>query len=417
MTALHRSRAVVTGIGPVAPCGIGVDDFWDAVIEGRSGIGPITLFDCSNFDAQVAGEVHDFDLSNYLHTKTPARRLARQTQLVLAATKIAIENAKLTDELARMGGAVPVYLGVSTSSYSMVEQAATQLIQKGPHRISPFSSTASQPHQAASAIAAEFGLTSTAQTFSSACPSGLDAIWAAAQCIRSGRSEIALAGGGDAPVCALGIACLQQSGLVSRVRLPGGTIGGPFNRGNDSGIISEGAGMLVIENYIHARERGAPIYGEIVSCATRVDSDSDHINGGLLTAMAQALTDAGLKTDDIDYICAHASGHPALDRAEVGVIKDLFGTHARQIPISSIKGAIGNPLAAAGALQLITCALALRDEMIPPTANLRSPDPCCDLDHVPGRGRKHRADRILINAHGLGGGNSCMVFQRVESAC
>ncbi len=404
-------------MGPVAPCGIGVDDYWEAIVAGRSGIGPITFFDCSDFDAKVAGEVRAFDLSNFLNTKTPARRLARQTQLALAATQIAIEHARLTDHFERLRGDVPVFFGASSSSYGMVEQAAAQLIQKGPQRISPYSSTASQPHQAASMIAAEFGLSSAAQTFSSACPSGLDAIWAAAHHVRSGRSDVALAGGGDAPVCALGIACLQQSALVSRVRFPDGAIGGPFNRGNDSGIISEGAGMVVVEEYGHALERGATVYGEIVSCATRVDSDSDHINGGLLVAMARALADAGLKTDDIDYICAHASGHPALDRAEVGVIKKLFGTRAYQIPVSSIKGAVGNPLAAAGALQLIACALALRDGIIPPTANLHTPDPGCDLDHVPGRGRKHRADRILINAHGLGGGNSCMVFQRVEPPC
>ena len=414
MASLNKARVVVTGVGPVSACGVGAQPYWEALTAGRSGIGPITLFDTTAFDAHVAGEVKDFDLTRYFHPQTPIRRLSRQTQLALVATHLAIEDAQLNGERAALKGRIPVCLGVSSSAYGVVEQAAAQLIQKGPARVSPFSSTASQPHQAASIVATEFGLTATAQTLSSACPSGLDAIATAANLIRAGKTDIAFAGGCDAPVCALGIACLQQSGLVSRVKLPGGTVGGPFNRGNDSGIISEGAGMLVLESFSYARARGAAIYGEIISCSSSVDPDPDDLTGGLAVAMQQALADAGLSPEDIEYICAHGSGHPALDRAEVRLIKKLFGRRAYEIPVSSIKGAVGNPLAAAGPLQAIACALALRENMIPPSANLHDPDPCCDLDHVPGRARRHTVDRIMVNAHGLGGGNSVMILQRTD---
>lgn len=405
-----NTRVVITGVGPVAACGVGRDGFWEALIAGRSGIGPITLFDTKDFDAHLAGEVRDFDLLNFIHPQTPPRRLSRQTQLILAAAKLAMDDSRLSETLNGHRRLVPVCLGVSTSSYNMVEQAAAQLIEKGPGRVSAYSSAASQPHQAASIVAAEFNLDSTAQTLSSACPAGLDAIWTAANLIRSGKADVAITGGGDAPVCALGIACLQQSGLVSRTKH---SPGGPFNRGNDSGIISEGAGLLVLEEYHHAMARGAEPYAEIISAASHIDNASEDMFAGLAFAMRHAIADAGLAPSDIDYICAHGSGHPALDRAEVRIIKDLFGAHAYQIPVSSIKGAVGNPLAAAGPLQTIACALALRNGMIPPTANLTEPDPACDLDHVPGRGRRTEVNRILINAHGLGGGNTSLILQRV----
>lgn len=409
MASAVKSRVVITGMGPVSACGTGVDIFWDALVKGESGIGPITLFDAAAFEATMAGEVRNFDLTQFVTPSTPLRRLARQTQLALAATWLALEDANLNNgQRQQFKGHIPVYLGISTSAYGMVEQAAGQLIQKGPGRVSPHSSTSSLPHQAASVIAAEFGLTASAQTLSSACPAGLDAIGQAAQLIRSGKTDIALAGGADAPVCALGIACLQQSGLVSRSKSPGG----PFNQGNDSGVISEGAGMLVLQSMDSALAQGAKIYAEVISYASSVDLNHEDATIGLGNAIAQALNDAGICPSDIDYICAHGSGHPALDRAEIRIIKKLFEAHAYKVPISSIKGAVGNALAAAGPLQTIASALALSRNTIPPTANLHNLDPVHDLDIVFGRARHHCANRILINAHGLGGGNSVLIIQR-----
>lgn len=410
-----RNRAVVTGLGPVAACGSDLQSYWDAIQHGRSGIGFITLFDSSDFDTHVAGEVKDFDLQRYIEPLTPVRRLARQTQLALAAAKLAFDDAGLTDQLPKLGGAIPVTLGVSTSSYSMIETAVAQMSAKGPDRIVPYISSASQPQQAASIIAEQFGLVAQAHTFASACPSGLDAVHAAAELVRGGKTDIALAGGADAPVCALGIACLQQSGLVSRKDLPPEKSSRPFNRDNDSGVISEGAGVVIIENYETARARGAHIYFEILGFASCVDPLPQEPGSGLGGAMQHALAEAAMLPQDIDYICAHGSGHPVLDRAEVKSIKQVFGPHAYRIPVSSIKGAVGNPLAAAGLLQLIACGCALRHGLVPPTANLEIPDAACDLDHVPGRGRRCQVNRILVNAHGLGGGNSSLVIRRVDA--
>ena len=411
-----RNRAVVSGLGPVAACGTGLAAYWTSVQNATSGIGPITLFDATGFGTNAAGEVKNFDLLQHFHPVTPVKRLSRQTQLALAAAKMALDDAGLYPLPAPLQGQIPVNLGISTSSYSMIEIAVGQLMERGPSRVPPHISSASQPQQAASVMAEEFSLGAHAQTFSSACPAGMDAIWAAAELVRSGRSDYALAGGADAPVCALGMACLMQSGLVSRKDLEPHKSSRPFNRDNDTGIIAEGAGMVVVENLDCARARGARPYLEIVGYASCIDPHLQDLGSGLAITMQRALDEAGLLPTDIDYICAHGSGHPALDRAEDRYIKKVFGSHAYRIPVSSVKGVIGNPLAAAAPLQVIAAACALRDQVVPPTANLDDPDPECDLDHVPGQARRYRCRTILINAHGLGGGNSTLIVRELNPA-
>lgn len=407
-------KAVISGLGPVAACGTGLQPYWDAVVGATSGIGPITLFDATGFGTNAAGEVKNFDILHHFHPVTPVKRLSRQTQLALAAAKLALEDAGLFPLPPELHGHIPVNLGISTSSYSMIEIAVGQLMERGPSRVPPHISSASQPQQTASVMAEEFGLGAHAQTFSSACPAGMDALWAAADMIRSGRIDIALAGGADAPICALGMACLMQSGLVSRKDLEPHKSSRPFHRDNDTGIIAEGAGMVVVENLASARARGARPYLEMVGYASCIDPHLQDLGSGLAITMQRALDEAGLLPTDIDYICAHGSGHPGLDRAEDRYIKKVFGAHAYRIPVSSIKGVIGNPLAAAAPLQVIAAACTMRDQIVPPTANLDDPDPECDLDHVPSQSRRFRTRTILINAHGLGGGNSTMIVRDVD---
>lgn len=408
-----KNKAVITGLGPLAPCGAGLNAFWRATVEGRSGIGPITFFDASRLEARVAGEVKDFNLERYLRPRISIRKLSRQTQLALAGTKLALDDAGINGDLADKRGQIPIVLGISTSSYSIIEQAAQKLAEGGPERVPSFTIAASQPQQSAGIIAEEFGLSDRTQTFASACPSGMDAIWAAAVLVRSGQAELVLCGGADAPVCELGMASLQQAGLVTRQGLPPERASRPFNRDNDTGVISEGAGLVIVESLEHARARGARIYCEILGHDTCIDPQPRDPGSGLIDTMRGALACAGLLPDDIDYICAHGPGHPVLDKAETRMIKQVFGDRAYRIPVSSIKGVIGNPLAAAGPLQVTACCCALRDGLIPPTANLVETAPECDLDYVPGRARHYRAHRILINAHGLGGGNSSLVLQEV----
>jgi 3-oxoacyl-[acyl-carrier-protein] synthase II len=360
--------------------------------------------------------VKDFVLERYFRPKISARKLSRQTQLALAATKLALDDAGINGDLASKRGQIPIMLGISTSSYSVIEDAAHKLAEGGPGRIPHFTIAASQPQQSAGIIAEEFGLSDRTQTFASACPSGLDAIWAAALLVRSGQADLVVCGGADAPVCELGMAALQQAGLVTRQQLQPEKSSRPFNRDNDTGVISEGAGLVIMESYEHARARGARIYAEVLGHTTCIDPQPRDPGSGLVETMRGALACAGLLPQDIDYICAHGPGHPVLDKAETRVIKLVFGDHAYRIPVSSIKGVIGNPLAAAGPLQVIACSCAMRDGMIPPTANLTEAAPECDLDYVPGRARHYRARRILINAHGLGGGNSSLVLQEADAS-
>jgi 3-oxoacyl-[acyl-carrier-protein] synthase II len=231
--------------------------------------------------------------------------------------------------------------------------------------------------------------------------------------IRTGDIEIAIAGGADAPVTPLTMASMASAGLSSYANSDPARASRPYDAESDSGVISEGAGILILENLEHALGRGAKTYLEISGYAAQMDHDPDDPFGGLESAMRIALANAGRDVRDIDYICSYGPGHPALDSAEARMIRRVFGASADRVPVSSIKGVTGNPLAAAGPLQLITCALAFNHNTIPPTANLRNPGVDCDLDFVPGKARRARINCALINVRGLGGGNSSMIVERV----
>lgn len=408
-----KIRAVITGLGPLAANGVGVANYWRSLVDGRSGIGPITLFDTSQHDTKIAGEVKSFSLADYIKPHTNPRKLSRQTQLALAATKLAMDDAGLSNGSFKDRAHVPVMIGISTSSYSMIEAGMQQMMERGPSRVPTFIISGSQPQQAGSTIASEFGFSSVVHTFSSACPSGLDAVWAACQWIYSGKGEIALAGGSDAPISPLGMACLDKAGLVTANQADPPRASRPFSSGTDSGVMSEGSAMMFVESFEHAMARGAKMYFEVTGYASCIDPDPNNPASGLTETMRMALNNAGRRPEDIDFICAHGPGHPILDRAETRMIKEVFGAHAYKVPITSIKGVTGNPLSAAGPLQLAACGCAIRNGLIPPTANLETPDALCDLDYVPMRARHCEIDRILINTHGLGGGNSSMVVERV----
>jgi 3-oxoacyl-[acyl-carrier-protein] synthase II len=401
-------------MGIVAPNGIGKDAFWTSVLECRSGIGPITLFDASAHPCRVAGEVKDFDLSNFLKPKSRIGRMSRQSQLALAATKLALTDAGL-DAIGRNGfGPVPVILGISSSAIEVVEHGLHRMMDHGPNRVPSFIVSGCQPHQAASLIVEEFGLASRAHTVSSACAAGLEGVAQAIDAIRSGRTELAIAGGADAPVTALTFACMDKAGLVGTYDEDPQHASRPFDRDRLMGVVSEGACVLILENLNHARGRGATIYFEVTGYGAQNDEESNDHGAGLEHAMRVAMANACKRAEDIHYICAHGPGHIVLDRAETAMIKHVFGDYAYRIPVSSIKGVIGNPLAAAGPLQLAACGCAIRDQTVPPTANLDHPDPLCDLDYVPGVPRRVRIKCALVNCHGLGGGNSSMIVEKVD---
>lgn len=409
-----RNRVVVTGLGAVAPNGIGKEAFWKSLIEGRSGIGPITLFDASLHPCRIAGEVKGFDPAVHIGPGINGRKVARQTQLALAATLLALQDASLSKDYLSTQFPVPLLLGIGCAPMDIIEEGMVRLLQKGPSRVPSYTVHSGQPHHAASVVAEHFPLITQSTTISSACAAGLDAIALAADLIRRGKADVVLCGGTDAPISAMTFACLAKTGLMSLRNDTPEQASRPFDLDRDSGVISEGAGIVILENLDHALARGARPYLEITGCASLIDPDLDIPGCGLRDTMTLALANAGKRPVDIDYLCAHGPGHPVMDRLETAMIKAALGDRAYRIPVSSIKGVIGNPLAAAGALQIIACSLAMRDNLIPPTANLEKPDPDCDLDYVPLTARRAWIATALINAHGIGGSNSSMVVERID---
>ena len=408
-----RNRVVITGMGILAPNGTGLKQFWRSLAAGESGVGPITLFDATQFRNRIAGEVKEFDPLDYMPAEWKPKRMARHTQLAFAATQMALKNANLNPAATKCGAVLPVFIGVSTSALDVIEKGFHELEERGPTRVNSGVVSNCQPQAAARLIAEKLGVDTHATTISSACPSGIDAIAMAAARIGTGDAEIAIAGGADAPVTPLTIASFSSAGLTFPGRFAPVHASRPYDEGSASGVIAEGAGIVVLENLEHARARGARIYLEITGYAAQMDSDRNDPFSGLEQTMRLSLANACRMVNEIDYLCSYGPGDPNLDAAEVSMIRRVFGSRANQLPVSSIKGATGNPLAAAGPFQIISCALAFQHNAIPPTANHDVPNRGCDLDFVPGTARKARLGCALINVRGLGGGNSSMVVERV----
>jgi len=408
----RRNRVVITGMGVLAPNGIGLEAFWKSLLAGRSGIGPITLFDASDLRSRIAGEVKNFDPRDYIEPELKPSRLARHTQLAYAATVMAVRDAGLQISETDLPSPTPVVVGVSTSAMDIIENSISEFERRGLRGISPTAVGALTPQAAANFIADRIGANAHATTVSSACPSGLDAVAVAAKMIQSGDAELAIAGGADAPITKHTFAAFTSSGLSSCRNGEPEKASRPFDLERDSGVISEGAGMFVLENMDRAKARGAKIYLEISGYARQRDHAPEAPGSGLVETMRLALANAARTIDEVDYISAYGPGHPVLDAAEVRYIKEVFGKRAYSIPISSIKGVTGNPLAAGGPMQIAACALSFRDQVVVPTANYEVEDPTCDLDFVPDRPRKLKLDCILMNVRGLGGSTSSLVVER-----
>lgn len=410
-----RNRVVITGIGILAPNGIGLEAFWESLLAGRSGIGPITLFDANGYKSRIAGEIKNFNPEDYIEPELRPERMARHTQLAYAAAMMALKDAGLDPSNLELPSPTPVVIGVSTSAIDVIESVYFAMRDKGPNRAPTTSAAASIPQAAANVIADRIGISANAATVSSACPSGVDALADAAAMIRSGEAEIAIAGGADAPITPLTMASFIASGLSSSRNDEPERASRPFDLDRDSGVISEGACVMVLENLERAEARGARLYIEISGYGKQRDLDPQKPACGLEDSMKIALANAHRTTDDVDYICAYGPGHPVLDVAEVDVIKKVFQRRAYEVPVSSIKGVTGNPLAAGGPFQVASCALVIRDQIIVPTANYETPDPGCDLDFVPNQARKANVNCALVNVRGLGGNASSLVVDRIAA--
>ncbi len=404
-------RAVVTGIGVVAANGIGVPEFWRTIIETQSGVGPITLFDASKLPNRIAAEVKGFDPKKHLPASVKWKRMARHTQFAMAALDMAMADAGLTNAVANLHRPVSLTIGVSTSAIEVVEVAAHGVSQGEEDRLRPWLVWASQPHAVSATLAEYLGTRVAFQTVSTACKAGADAVLAAVSAICAGRADIAIAGGADAPITSSTCAAFSAGRMLSSRNDDPQHASRPFDRDRDGGVLGEGAGVVVVESLAHARVRGAHIWLEICGGASYSDTFGTPAGDGLGTCMTLALANARLSGESIDYVCAHGPSDSVIDRVETTMIRNTLGQHAYGIPVSSIKGVTGNPLAAAGPLELIACALAMRDNLIPPTANYTTPDPVCDLDYVP-RARRMRLEHALINVHGMGGGNATLIVRR-----
>lgn len=408
------TRPVVTGLGVVAANGIGVDAFWESLLAGRSGVAPITLFDASNLRTRIAAEVKGYDPLVHLPAGAKWKRMARHTRFALTAMREAIEDAGLADGSLTPAHELFISMGVSTSAIELVELAANGVFRNEPERIPPWLVGSLQPNGVTAALAAHLGTRVSLTTTSTACQAGLAALWTAAEAIRSRRCEIVLAGGTDAPITPATCASFNAGRMLSLRNDDPTHASRPFDRDRDGGLLGEGAGMMVVESLAHARARGARPWVELCGGANWTDPPGVESGQGLGLCMQRALANARMRPEEIDYVCAHGPSDPLLDRVETAMIRDTFGRHAFHIPVSSIKGVTGNALSAAGPLELAACALAMRHNRIPPTANYRTADPECDLDYVP-QARVGRIERALMNVHGMGGGNTSMVVRNLFS--
>src|SRR3954452_22779856 len=338
---LKRNRVVVTGMGVLAPNGIGLDAFWSSLVAGKSGVGVITSFDPAAFKSRIAGEVKGFDPLDYIDPKFKPRRMARHTQFAFAAMKMALADADFDPARHVVDHPIPVMLGVSTTAMDILEDCFENLHRKGPRAVNA-GVVDCQPQAATQMLTMALGISSRATTISSACPSGLDAIASATTMIRNGEADVAVAGGTDATITPLSMASFSAAGLSSTRNTDPERASRPFDLLRDSGIISEGAGMLILENYETAIARGVEPYLEITGYGTQGDNYSSDELFGLAQTMRDALDCAGKTPEEIDYICAYGPGHPALDIVETDMIKKVFGARAYRIPVSSIKGCTGN---------------------------------------------------------------------------
>jgi 3-oxoacyl-[acyl-carrier-protein] synthase II len=411
-----KNRVVITGLGVLAANGNGIEEFWSSLEAGRSGIGPITLFDAEDFPVKMAGEVKDFDLSRYADTPYKTKRLGRHTQLGIAACFLALRDAGLTPSELRLVAPIIVAMGVSTSAIDVIERGKDALTAGGPTRVSPYIVSGCQPHAVASTLTESLGIECSSVTISTACAAGLDAVHAAASLIRSGKADFAIAGGADSPINPLTVASFGATGMVPTDLDDPATASRPFDINRKGGIMAEGAGVLILESLSRALGRGARIYLEITGYGTCVDLSDQDPGTGIASAMAMAMANAGCLPEDVDAVFAHGPSDPLIDRVETAMIKKVLGRRAYAIPVMSIKGATGNPLAAAGPLQISACALGLQHGAVPPTTNYETPDPACDLDYVPGRPRHVRCRKAVVNVHGLGGGNSSLLVEQFDSA-
>lgn len=413
---MEKRRVVITGMGVVAPNGIGIDAFWDSLVHGRSAVRRITHFDPSSYPSQIAAEVPDFDPTDYMDPKT-AKRLGKFAQFALAASRLAVEDSNI--DFSKIDPyRVGVYIATGIGGGDYIETQYMIFIEKGLKRISPYTALAVCSHSAAGVISKEYGLKGPNTTISAGCNSGLDATLLAFNTIRYGDADMILVGAGEAPITPYSYGIFCAGGFLSRENREPKKALKPYDINSDGTVLGEGGALIIMEELQHAEKRGAKIYGEFLGYSSVNDACNlfeIEKNGATLSkGIEQSLKNSKLKPQDIDYINAHGNGILEYDVNETLAIKKVFGELAYQIPINSIKPITGQSFSVTGILQIITCLLVINRNIIPPTINHNNPDSHCDLDYVPNKFRIGKVNYALMNAHGFGGSHTIAIVGRAN---
>lgn len=412
---MARKRIVVTGLGIISPVGNTVGQAWENVLAAKSGIRRITRFDPSELPVQIAGEVRDFDVANYLSPKE-ARRFDTFIHFGIAAAMDAIRDAGLTaspDNAERIG----VCIGSGIGGLPMIEETHNAMLAGGVRKVSPFFVPGSIINMISGIIAINYGFKGPNFATVSACATGNHSIGEAMRLIEYGDADVMVAGGAESTMCPLGVAGFAAAKALSMRNDDPETASRPWDRGRDGFVLGEGAGVLVLEEYEYAKARGARIYCELSGYG--MSADAHHITApcedgeGASRSMANALRNAGLSPDGIDYINAHGTSTPLGDIAETVALKRCFGEHAKKLCVSSTKSMTGHALGAAAGIEAVVTVLSLHHQIVPPTANLHDQDPQCDLDYVPLVPREIPIRAAMSNAFGFGGTNATLVFRRM----
>ena len=409
-----KHRAVITGMGVVSPVGNHLDEFWNNLIEGKSGIGLLTRFDTTNLPTKVAAEVKDFEPTDWVNKKE-SRHMDRFAQFAMAAAKMALQDSGLDLEKLDKERA-GVVIGCGIGGVTTFEEQKEVLMAKGSGRVTPFFVPMLISNMAAAHLSIEFGLQGSSMTIVTACASATNAIGEALRMIQRGEADVVFCGGTEAPITSLAFAGFCAAKTMSTEKEHPEQASRPFDQRRSGFVMGEGAGVLVLESLEHAEARKAHIYAELAGYGST--SDAYHITtprpggAGAARAMKLALDDAGIKVEDVDYINAHGTSTGPNDSTETAAIKTVFGDVAPKVAISSTKSMTGHLMGAAGAIEAIICALSIESGAIPPTTNYGEPDPECDLDYVPNIARKQEVNVAMSNSLGFGGHNATIVLKK-----
>lgn len=406
----------MTGVGLVSALGVGTEPTWQGLVEGRSGVGPITLFDASRHGARIAAEVKGFDPLRWVEKKD-VKKMDRFIQFAVAAADFALADSGLRVD-AQNAEDVGVYIGSGIGGFATIEREHETLLKSGPRKISPFFIPAAIVNLASGWVSIRTGAKGPNSATCTACTSSAHAVGDSYRLIQRAEADAMIAGGSEAAITPLGVGGFASMRALSTRNDDPLRASRPFDRERDGFVIGEGAGIVVLEELEHARQRGAPIYCEVVGYG--MSGDAFHISapsedgGGAIRVMRRTFKDAGVEPSQVDYVNAHGTSTPMGDKMEVVALKAVFGEHARRLAISSTKSMTGHVLGAAGGLEAGIVALALKRQLLPPTINQESPDPDCDLDFVPNRARQAELRYALSNSFGFGGTNGALLFRRFE---